>query len=135
MSPAFAGLSRIQQHRLVMDVFAGEIGGLGVKAGESNYTELGAEMGIAGALVWIAWTLALLVELVRSVRRDDAPEWRLLRATVTASLAAALALALQTDVIGDPWLAYALWGEELGAMGYAGGLLVLIGVLAIATER
>ena len=26
-SPAFAGLSRIEQHRLVMDVFAGEIGG------------------------------------------------------------------------------------------------------------
>jgi stress-induced morphogen len=27
VSPSFAGLSRIQQHRLVMDVFAGEIGG------------------------------------------------------------------------------------------------------------
>jgi stress-induced morphogen len=27
VSPAFAGLSRIQQHRLVMDVFEGEIGG------------------------------------------------------------------------------------------------------------
>ena len=27
VSPAFAGLSRIQQHRLVMDLFAGEIGG------------------------------------------------------------------------------------------------------------
>jgi stress-induced morphogen len=27
VSPAFAGLSRIEQHRLVMDVFAGEIGG------------------------------------------------------------------------------------------------------------
>jgi stress-induced morphogen len=27
VSPAFAGMSRIQQHRLVMDVFAGEIGG------------------------------------------------------------------------------------------------------------
>ena len=27
VSPAFAGLSRIQQHKLVMDVFAGEIGG------------------------------------------------------------------------------------------------------------
>ena len=26
-SPAFAGLSRIQQHKLVMDLFAGEIGG------------------------------------------------------------------------------------------------------------
>ena len=27
VSPAFAGLSRIQQHKLVMDVFAEEIGG------------------------------------------------------------------------------------------------------------
>ena len=27
VSPAFTGLSRIEQHRLVMDVFAGEIGG------------------------------------------------------------------------------------------------------------
>jgi stress-induced morphogen len=27
VSPAFAGLSRIQQHKLVMGVFAGEIGG------------------------------------------------------------------------------------------------------------
>ena len=27
VSPAVAGLSRIQQHKLVMDVFAGEIGG------------------------------------------------------------------------------------------------------------
>jgi stress-induced morphogen len=27
VSPAFAGLSRIQQHRLVMDIFDGEIGG------------------------------------------------------------------------------------------------------------
>ncbi|HEX2106071.1 MAG TPA: BolA family transcriptional regulator [Solirubrobacteraceae bacterium] len=27
VSPAFAGLSRIQQHRLVMGVFEGEIGG------------------------------------------------------------------------------------------------------------
>jgi stress-induced morphogen len=27
VSPAFAGKSRIEQHRMVMDVFAGEIGG------------------------------------------------------------------------------------------------------------
>jgi len=26
-SPAFAGKSRIEQHRMVMDVFAGELGG------------------------------------------------------------------------------------------------------------
>jgi stress-induced morphogen len=27
VSPAFAGMSRIAQHRMVMDVFAGELGG------------------------------------------------------------------------------------------------------------
>jgi acid stress-induced BolA-like protein IbaG/YrbA len=27
VSPAFAGKSRIEQHRMVMDVFAGELGG------------------------------------------------------------------------------------------------------------
>jgi stress-induced morphogen len=27
VSPAFAGLSRIEQHRLVLDIFDGEIGG------------------------------------------------------------------------------------------------------------
>jgi stress-induced morphogen len=27
VSPAFTGLSRIEQHRLVMDIFDGEIGG------------------------------------------------------------------------------------------------------------
>jgi stress-induced morphogen len=27
VSPAFAGKSRIQQHKMVMDVFAGELGG------------------------------------------------------------------------------------------------------------
>jgi stress-induced morphogen len=27
VSPAFAGKTRIQQHRMVMDVFAGELGG------------------------------------------------------------------------------------------------------------
>jgi stress-induced morphogen len=27
VSPAFAGISRVAQHRMVMDVFAGELGG------------------------------------------------------------------------------------------------------------
>jgi stress-induced morphogen len=27
VSPAFAGKSRIEQHRMVMDIFAGELGG------------------------------------------------------------------------------------------------------------
>jgi hypothetical protein len=68
-----------------------------VKAGESTYTEIGVDTGLAGALVFIAWSLALL--------------WRLLRIApwLAAALVAVLALALQTDVLGVPWLVYVLW--------------------------
>jgi O-antigen ligase/polysaccharide polymerase Wzy-like membrane protein len=69
-----------------------------IKAGESNYTEIGAETGLLGSLLWIAWALAVLVGLV--LARS---------AFVAAAFAAALALAVQTDVIGDPWMAYVLW--------------------------
>src|SRR5205823_4521336 len=57
--------------------------GTPLKAGESNYTELGVELGALGAVLWIAWGIAVL---------------------------AVLALAVQTDVIGDPWVAYCVWG-------------------------
>ena len=68
------------------------------KAGESTYTELGVEAGLAGALLFVAWNLALLARLWR-------PEpW------LAAALAAVLVLGLQTDVIGVPWLAVVLWG-------------------------
>jgi len=71
--------------------------GTPIKAGESNYTELGAELGIVGALLWIAWNLSIL--------------WKLRRAPVMcAAFAAILILAIQTDVIGDPWVAYVVWG-------------------------
>ena len=78
--------------------------GVTLKAGESNYTELGAETGLAGALLFIAWSLALFVGLVRTAWTGDRAA-----AGVAAALAATLALAIQTDVIGVPWLAYALW--------------------------
>jgi O-antigen ligase len=68
-----------------------------VRAGESTYTELGVETGLAGALLFIAWSVAL----VRRVLPRTA--W------VGAALVAVLALGLQTDVIGVPWLAYVLW--------------------------
>jgi hypothetical protein len=68
-----------------------------LKAGESTYTELGVETGLLGALVFIAWS----VVLVRRVLPRSA--W------IGASLVAVLALALQTDVIGVPWLAVVLW--------------------------
>ena len=70
--------------------------GTPLKAGESNYTELGVELGVVGALLWIAWNLAALVALRREVR-------------IAAAFAAILALAVQTDVIGDPWVAYCMW--------------------------
>ena len=75
-----------------------------LKAGESNYTELGAETGLAGALLFIAWSLALFVGLLRTAWQGD-----LFAAGVAAALTATLALAVQTDVVGVPWLAYCLW--------------------------
>jgi hypothetical protein len=72
--------------------------GTPLKAGESNYTELGVELGILGALLWLAWGGAVLIGLVR--KRE---------ARMAAAFAAILALAVQTDVIGDPWVAYCVW--------------------------
>src|SRR5437764_4047229 len=74
-----------------------------LKAGESNYTELGVELGVLGSALWIGWVLAVLIGLVRAGRRDP---WV---AGLAAAFAAVLALAVQTDVIGDPWVAYCVW--------------------------
>jgi hypothetical protein len=77
--------------------------GTPLKAGESNYTELGVELGVLGSLLWTLWGLAVLVGLAGK-GRDDV--WA---AGVAAAFAAVLALAVQTDVIGDPWVAYCVW--------------------------
>ena len=79
--------------------------GTPIKAGESNYTEIGAETGLFGALLWIAWGLALFVGLVVAARHT---RWWA-AAGIAAAFAAALVLGVQTDVIGDPWMAYCLW--------------------------
>ena len=68
-----------------------------IKAGESTYTELGVEIGIAGLLAFCGWCAALLAGL-----------WRI-SAWLFAALAATLALALQTDVLGVHWLVYVLF--------------------------
>jgi hypothetical protein len=81
--------------------------GTRVQAGESTYTELGVEAGVVGLLLFVAWNLTLLRELwTRS-------------AWLAASLAAVLALGLQTDVIGVHWLAVVLWGLCGAAVGRA----------------
>jgi hypothetical protein len=75
-----------------------------VEAGESNYTELGVELGVLGSVLWTLWGLVLLAGLLRAGR--DEP-WA---AGLAAAFAAVLVLAIQTDVIGDPWVAYCVWG-------------------------
>jgi hypothetical protein len=79
-----------------------------VKAGESTYTELGVETGLLGALVFIAWSLVLLRTLLaRQV-------W------LGAAFTAVLLLGLQTDIVGVPWVAVAVWA--LAAAPGLGGL-------------
>jgi hypothetical protein len=75
-----------------------------LKAGESTYTELGAEIGIAGMLLFVVWNLWLLAMLVRQGRVGSRAA-----AGVAAALAAVLALAVQTDVLGVPWIAFCVW--------------------------
>jgi hypothetical protein len=81
-----------------------------LRAGESNYTEIAAETGLLGGFLWTAWGLSLAAALALAARRAEEPERRAFAAGLAAAVAAALALAIQTDVIGDPWIAYCLWG-------------------------
>ena len=83
--------------------------GVPLRAGESNYTETGVETGLLGALLFIAWSLALLYALVRSAWAPEDGTTRWAAAGGAAALAAILALAIQTDAYGVPWLAYCLW--------------------------
>jgi len=76
-----------------------------VRAGESTYTELGVETGLLGALVFVAWSLVVLGGLLRR------------RAWLGAAFAAVLVLGLQTDVIGVPWIAAAVWALAAGSAG------------------
>lgn len=71
--------------------------GVEIRAGESTYTELGVDAGIAGVVAFVLWSLAVLAGL-----------WRR-EAWLAAAFAAVLALGLQTDVIGIHWLAFTVW--------------------------
>jgi hypothetical protein len=71
--------------------------GVEIRAGESTYTELGVDAGLAGLATFVLWNLALL----RGLWRREA--W------IAAAFATVLLLGLQTDVIGIHWLAVVVW--------------------------
>jgi O-antigen ligase len=80
-----------------------------LKAGESNYTEIGVETGLVGMLLFITWNLALLAGLCRAARTAEDVTVRWAAGGLAAALAAILALAVQTDIYGVPWIAYCVW--------------------------
>ena len=71
--------------------------GVDIKAGESTYTELGVDTGLAGMAAFVAWSALLLLALVR---RD---------AWVAAAFGTMLLVGVQTDVIGVHWVAVVVW--------------------------
>lgn len=79
-----------------------------ILAGESNYTEIGVQTGVAGLALFLAWNLALLAALVRR-------GW----AAGAAALATVLVLAGQTDAYGVPWLGFVLWAGCGALAGHA----------------
>ncbi len=79
--------------------------GVEIKAGESTYTELGVDAGVAGVLAFVLWSIAILVGLWR---REP---W------LFAAFATVLVLGLQTDVIGIHWLAFTVWAAAGLALG------------------
>jgi hypothetical protein len=79
--------------------------GVEIRAGESTYTELGVDAGVAGVAAFVLWSLALLVGL-----------WRT-EAWLAAAFTAVLFLGLQTDVIGVHWIAFTVWFAAGLALG------------------
>jgi hypothetical protein len=79
--------------------------GAEIKAGESTYTEIGVDAGLAGALALIAWLNATHLAVARR------------SAWLAACVVAFAAIGLQTDVIGVHWLSvvvFALAGAAIG---------------------
>jgi hypothetical protein len=82
--------------------------GAKIKAGESTYTELGVDTGVAGLVAFLAWMGAVLTAV-----------WRR-SAWLSAAWVAMLAIGIQTDVIGVHWIAFVLFA--LAGVAIGGGL-------------
>jgi len=79
--------------------------GVEIRAGESTYTELGVDAGVAGMAAFMLWSLVVFAGL-----------WGR-KAWLAASFATVLVLGLQTDVLGIHWLAFTIWAAAGLALG------------------
>lgn len=79
--------------------------GVEIRAGESTYTELGVDAGVAGSVAFVLWSVAVLLGL-----------WRR-EAWVAAAFVSVLLLGLQTDIIGVHWIAFTVWFAAGLALG------------------
>ena len=76
--------------------------GVNLKAGESNYTEIGVETGLAGMIAFVLWNLALLAGLVRRAWNEPPGALRDGAAGIAAALAAILLIAIRPMPSGSP---------------------------------
>jgi hypothetical protein len=79
------------------------------RAGESFYLEVGADVGLGGAFLWILFTALTFSGLFAVARGRSRPYVRSFAAGLLAAGACIAALAVISDVWGAPWLSYVLW--------------------------
>jgi hypothetical protein len=92
-----------------------------IKAGESDYTEVGVETGLLGTVVFVAWGLTLLWSVCRAAARARDTVVRAAAAGIGAAFAAVLLLAIQTDIYGVPWVALSVWTLAAAAVSSVHG--------------
>ena len=83
--------------------------GVESRAGESVYLELGADLGVPGLLFWVAFSALVLAGLLRRAWAAAGAEERRLAAGLAAAGAALFAIAVLSDVWGNPWNTYVFW--------------------------
>jgi hypothetical protein len=84
--------------------------GVPLRAGESFYLEVGADTGVAGLALWVAFTALVLHGLLVRARAEP------IAAGLFAAGAALSAIALISDVWGSPWAAYLVWALSGAAL-------------------
>jgi hypothetical protein len=93
--------------------------GVPPQAGESFYLEVGAETGIAGLALWLAFSALVLHGLFLRARRAAERADRRLAAGLFAAASALSAIAVISDVWGSPWAAYLVWALSGAALTLA----------------